>query len=97
MKYSPREKLLRKKDLAIVSEVEYCKAEELAESENKAWAKENKIESVSSIKVQKGRKKMPVLQLVARAKNVFATRKDMQQLHGAQSLRRLLYGQTSSC
>lgn len=42
MKYSLREKLLRKKDLTIVSEVECCKAEELAESESKAWAKKKK-------------------------------------------------------
>uniref|UniRef100_A0A224Z9B6 Tick transposon n=1 Tax=Rhipicephalus zambeziensis TaxID=60191 RepID=A0A224Z9B6_9ACAR len=54
---SLREKLLRKKDLTLVAALEYCKAEELAESQNKAWANENKIELVSRAPVKKGRKK----------------------------------------
>ncbi|XP_049274113.1 uncharacterized protein LOC119403059 [Rhipicephalus sanguineus] len=54
---SLREKLLRKKDLTLVTAVEYCKAEELAESQNKAWAEENKIEPVSRTPLKKGRKK----------------------------------------
>ncbi|XP_049273470.1 uncharacterized protein LOC125759154 [Rhipicephalus sanguineus] len=54
---SLREKLLRKKDLTLVTAVEYCKAEELAESQNKAWAEENKIEPVSRTPLKKVRKK----------------------------------------
>ncbi|XP_049520982.1 uncharacterized protein LOC125944529 [Dermacentor silvarum] len=54
---SLREKLLRKKDLTLVTAVECCKAEELAESQNRAWMEENKIEPVSRTQAKRGRQK----------------------------------------
>ncbi|XP_072140809.1 uncharacterized protein [Dermacentor andersoni] len=54
---SLREKLLRKKDLTLATAVECCKAEELAESQNRAWTEENKIEPVLRTQAKHGRQK----------------------------------------
>ncbi|XP_070397377.1 uncharacterized protein [Dermacentor albipictus] len=54
---SLREKLLRKKDLTLDTAVECCKAEELAESQNRAWTEENKIEPVLRTQAKHGRQK----------------------------------------
>lgn len=51
-----REKLIRKKNLTLVTAVKYCKAEELADSQNKAWAEGTKTEQVSRMPLKRGEK-----------------------------------------